>query len=315
MASSNLTWSVSKDKDWITVIPMQGSGSIDNLIISVSPIESVGDTDTAGTVTITCTSCSKPTSKTISVTRCPYESTECKWSDTPTITYKKQNKTIDGCTTATTITPIYNEHYSILVGDCGDIDQNNIAGEPISITTGENTTGAERVVFPKTAEDEKYNITVIQLPKEGECNCSCTDMIINIGQNITIDAVPTEAVAIGTLMPSNSCIGNIVITLTDSKNTTIYTYEQGQAITDDSKIYWKSEDNKVYVKLTANEDCNDKTFYAKFEWKAGGINCPINSIERRTIKQLGAAKKTVDYIPPTETCEDSGTTIDFNLNE
>ena len=75
MAQTDLSWTATVDRTWISVSPTAGTGSNNNITITVTSADTYGETDLTGTVTFNCTSCNPQQQKVVRVTRCA--PTEC----------------------------------------------------------------------------------------------------------------------------------------------------------------------------------------------------------------------------------------------
>ena len=84
MAQTDLTWTATVDRTWISVSPTAGTGSR-SITITVTPASTDSETDLTGTVTFNCTDCDPQKQKVVRVTRCK-PSSPCD-DFNPTISY------------------------------------------------------------------------------------------------------------------------------------------------------------------------------------------------------------------------------------
>ena len=103
MAVTNLEWKAVPSDNWITVNPTAGTGN-ETINITVDTSEFVDENNSAGTVTITCLSCSPQQQRIINVTRCP--KTDCQYEEPEEPFWVEQTVEMDACKTRIPLTPI-----------------------------------------------------------------------------------------------------------------------------------------------------------------------------------------------------------------
>lgn len=163
----NLSWTATKDKDWIRVNPTAGTGSQD-VTIEVTASTVVGDTDTAGTVTFICGECNPPMREVVNVYRC--FPTECEYESTGVTTYTFQNKEVGKCDTSIEFDVPYETVYKSTNG-CND--KKVTGSEHVSLTFTKNDTSSPRTVGEV---EGKYKVT----QEKGPCtSCGCSDITVS----------------------------------------------------------------------------------------------------------------------------------------
>ena len=303
--TKNLTWTTeiaydSGSGNWISVFPSAGEGSTDNLVITITESNVINDSNTAGTVTIRCTSCQESNViQTIRVTRCP--KTDCKYDENPSSTeYKKQVIEVGPCVTAYTITPIIVETYLSSTEGC----EPNIVERYVDLGPAANIEFKENIsTEPFTAyTNTEYNITIVQSGYDNACDCKCTDLTVSItnGQTISSDDHSTTAVNIGTITKYSDCINSI----------TFKVYVDNQEVSNASAYL---ENNDIMFKCPANTDCKTKSYFVEPHWKAEEDDCP-KSVTRYEVKQSGVNQPVISIESEGEQDCTTGTVVKFKLN-
>lgn len=189
----NLEWEVSKNKDWITVYPESGVGNA-QVNINVQPTQIVGDTDTAGTVTFTCKSCSPQLLKQVSVTRCA--PTECVPESRNTV-YADTAVTANACDSSVSVSLTYSEITKYKGGaavNCPDKIINGSMTTSFIINTNDtNMPITYTRYYPDVNTQGHATITISQ--SAGPCSCVDYDVSASTtslscgGGNISFKAV------------------------------------------------------------------------------------------------------------------------------
>ena len=171
-------WTATADKDWISVTPSHGEGDMD-IEIRVISSSTVGDTNTAGTVTIACNDCDTG----------PYEVKvyRCAPSDCEYKLYKIDNVNIpcSGCNENDTlnITCHYNSEYG-----CEETSatESYIVAQAISCN---DTTSTK--TYTKTYNGISFTIT----QAAGNCCCTCDNLELS-KYSVTLEPDGEETVSI-----------------------------------------------------------------------------------------------------------------------
>ena len=189
----NLEWEVSKDKEWIIVNPVSGVGNT-QVNITVQPSDIVGETDTAGTVTFICKSCSPQLIKQVSVTRCA--PTQCV-PESRSIVYADTAVTANACDTNISVSLRYAETTKYRGGaavNCPDnITYGNVTPSFIIPINETNTPVTHTRYYPDINTQGHATITISQ--GAGPCNCVDYDVSASTtslscgGGNISFKAV------------------------------------------------------------------------------------------------------------------------------
>ena len=301
--TKNLTWTTeiaydSGSGDWISVFPSAGEGSTDNLVITITESNVINDSNTAGTVTIRCTSCQESNViQAIRVTRCP--KTDCEYAENPSTTeYKKQVIEVGPCVTAYTITPIIVETYLSSTEGCEpNIVEVYEESSTQEVTFETNTTSEKVTAYTNTEK----NITIVQDKYEGACDCKCTDLTVSISnvQTISSDDHSTTAVKIGTITKHSDCINSI----------TFKVYVDNQEVSNASAYL---ESNDIMFKCPANTDCKNKSYFVEPHWKAEEDDCPT-SVARYEVKQSGVNQPVISIESEGEQDCTTGTKVKFSV--
>jgi len=304
--TKNLTWTTeitydSGSGNWISVFPSAGEGSTDNLVITITESNVINDSNTAGTVTIRCTSCQESNViQTIRVTRCP--KTDCKYDNNPSTTFKEQIIEVGPCVTAYTITPIIVETYLSSTEGCEpNIVEVYEEGSTQEVTFETNTTNNKVTAYTNTEK----NITIVQDKYEGACDCKCTDLTVSIAnvQTISSDDHSTTAVNIGTITKHSDCIKSIGFDVYDANN---------QRITDATIASAYTDGNNVMFKCQENTDCKTKSYFVEPHWKAEEDDCP-KSVTRYEVKQSGVNQPVISIESEGEQDCTTGTKVKFSV--
>ena len=307
--TKNLTWTTeiaydSGSGNWISVFPSAGEGSTDNLVITITESNVINDSNTAGTVTIRCTSCQESNViQTIRVTRCP--KTDCVYNEnpeTPTV-YREQIIEVGPCVTAYTITPIALDTYLSSTEGC----EPNVVERYVDLGPDANVEFEANIsTEPFTAyTNTEYNITIVQSGYDGACDCKCTDLTVSItnGQTISSDDHSTTAVKIGTITKHSDCINSIEFYVYDANN---------QRITDATIASAYTDGNDVVFKCQENTDCKTKSYFVEPHWKAEEDDCPT-SVTRYEVKQSGVNQPSISIESEGEQDCTTGTKVKFSV--
>ncbi len=183
----SLNWTAISDKDWIVVNPIAGTNS-QQINITVTPTETVGDTETAGTVTITCTDCKPELKKVIEVIRCA--PTECEVESDITLYYTPtETPTVGKCGGYVTVTVPYTRTIKYKGGDSAGCPDKEIKG---SVTTGYTISYKNESKEAKEHSFNFHNVKIVITQEAGPCTDPepgpepdpCDGIAINGGDNI-----------------------------------------------------------------------------------------------------------------------------------
>lgn len=184
MATINLNWTASANKDWITINPTEGNGNA-KISVTVNPAPPGQLDDLYGVITITCLDCEPPLNiKTINVTRC---ATECEYETTAYKTVYHNPSAINNaseCGGSSSVTWNYTEYYKSTNG-CADKTQDRYATTEVSWGEYvEGTTMPLEKYYP--SEDTENHATLFIYQNTEHCHtpveCNCiSDIVVTNG--------------------------------------------------------------------------------------------------------------------------------------
>ena len=183
-----LRWTAASNKTWIKISTggtaaqqIAGEGTTD-VTITVTSAESASETDTEGTVTFRSAGLDDIV---VNVTRCK---PDCKYEDTPQITYYPVELTVGPCETSTIIDVPYTKTYV-----------SKTAGCPNKTQEGSNHYELEFDVNPTEdplVADELYDNgqLVYRITQEAGPCCKCEDLLYHLVNQVNLNVGDSEEI-------------------------------------------------------------------------------------------------------------------------
>lgn len=294
---TNLSWKVTKNKNWISVSPTAGTGN-QSVTVQVTQAECVGEADLTGVITFTCNECPEgQKTRTINVTRCA--PTDCGEPVTST-SYGKVAGEAAKCDTSKTVSVPFTSTTSYTV--CGCASESSTDSKSVTVNFEKNETYDQKIhyfdVEGHTATSSNYNIKITQAA--GPCTCNCNELTVS-PTSFTWEW--NETGSTNQKVATITCPNCLSITSVTTSTTNF-------------NVSWNSSTKKITIvpkeENTSTTSNKTGTITIKYKRADGTATCDSKSISLTQKKRIDpCSTKTITITPTNASGQCSGGSVTF----